>query len=102
MNIPINLDNPMHQYILVKLALIYYSAGDIKQIYEDRELFDIIAKEFKLGVNWTDAEIEENFDLNEDWPGFFIMGDFLNQEEVKHYYMNWELLKMMPDSKHMG
>jgi hypothetical protein len=103
MKIPINLNNPMHQYILVKLTLMYYSAGDVKGVYEDQDFFDIIAKEFKLRICWRDAEIEQGSKLlDDDWPGFGIMAKFLDREKISHIYQSWEYLKVMPDTHHMG
>ena len=42
----INLDNPAHQSILVHLALIYWSAGDVKGVYEDEDLMREIEEGF--------------------------------------------------------
>lgn len=47
----IDLNNPIHQYILVRLTLMYYASGDVKDVYEDEELCWVIWKEFKLPPN---------------------------------------------------
>lgn len=79
----VNLDNPIHQAILVNLALIYYSCGDVKSIWEpDSELlYGLVYREFELK---NDGEL----------------CDWLNS--TKHLWEAWPNLKMCENSDHMS
>lgn len=92
--IKINLDNPLHQWILVNLAIMYYINGDVKGVYEDELLFNTIARESGLNITMTGQE-------DGNWEGFSKMAQVLGSEELSQYYTNWTNLKMMPNSDHM-
>lgn len=71
----INLDNPIHQLILLKLTLMCYISGDCKDVYEDEELSKLIEQEF--GVTNDDE-----------------MAEFLGRDDVEGYYSNWSKLRV--------
>ena len=74
----INLGNPVHQHILLKLTLIHYASGDCKDVYEDEEMRLLIQQEFGPS---TDDEIAE----------------FLGRDDVHGYYSHWDKLRVTND-----
>lgn len=80
-----NQKDPIHQYFMVSLTLMYYAAGDPKDVYDMddldwfMEVFDL--KDENEIAKWLSLECHK--EIYEDWSKLKVMNNSNHQQQSK-------------------